>query len=116
LYCQGRATASAQPLVENVVEMHLWFGVADIDADTGKLKQIKRYVVASDVGALPGSASNWDQVKAVRVCLVIRSADEVLPSATAYKNCANTSVTPTDRRVYRAFTTTVVLNNRVSTL
>lgn len=121
LYCMGKdpsptTSATGQPLVENVSEMHLWFGIATTDPNSKKLQQIQRYVTATDVGALPGQIANWSQVKAIRICLVVRSDDEVLPSTTAYRNCANASITPSDRRIYRAFTSTVVLNNRASTL
>jgi type IV pilus assembly protein PilW len=121
LYCQGgsqspiHTTASDQPLVENIVEMHLTFGVA---AGSGKAQPIVRYVKASDVGALPDTAGRWDAVKSVRICLVVRSADAVLTSSdsASYIDCDKSVRTRADRYIYRAFTTTVVLNNRLVTL
>jgi hypothetical protein len=54
-------------------------------------------------------------VVAVRLCLVMRSAqDGVLPAPLAYAGCQpfEALVLPTDRRLYRAYTMTVLLPNQ----
>lgn len=114
---------SAQPLVENVLEMHILYGLSQTDAATNRLNNsVYRYVTASKIG-LPPFSSNpnlidaWSHVASVRICVLVRSAEDVLDQPRPYRNCAGSVTTPakTDRRIYRAFTTTVVLNNRVST-
>ncbi|MDO9237833.1 MAG: PilW family protein [Aquabacterium sp.] len=104
------------PLVENIAEMHLTYGVA-ADVVNGRPTAIIRYITASDVAQVLDSdtvkATKWARVVSTRICLVVRSAEEVLNEPTPYRNCAQDVETPTDRRIYRAFTSTVVLNNRV---
>jgi type IV pilus assembly protein PilW len=111
LYC--RSGTQNEPLVENVTAMTLTFGVA---AGTGKNQPIVRYVSATDVGTLPDTTGSWDAVKAVRICLVVRSAEAVLTTAEPYIGCNKQRITPTDRFMYRTFTTTIVLNNRMATI
>ncbi|MBC7699651.1 PilW family protein [Aquabacterium sp.] len=114
-----------QPLVNNIEDMQISYGVADtaqvvpvggVTAVNRPGKRVVRYINASDVG--DPITGDWDKVIAVRICLVVRSEDNVLDQATPYRGCSNaaaptTVMTPTDRRIYRAFTTTVVLNNRI---
>lgn len=114
-----------QPLVNNIQDLQLSYGVAgtvpktplDGGADENRPgSRVARYMNASEVGD-PTNAI-WDRVISVRVCLVVRSEEEVLEQATPYRGCSNeasptTVITPTDRRIYRAFTTTIVLNNRI---
>jgi len=109
LGCNGK------PLVENVTEMHLTYGVAATDASTSRPGRIMHYVEAKDVVKTGTTTeAGWANVVSVRICLVVQSADEVLTVATPYRNCAGTVVNATDRRIYRAFTSTVVLNNRLA--
>jgi type IV pilus assembly protein PilW len=109
----GNLNGGAQALVENIQEMHLLYGVAQADIN-GKPGAIQRYVSASDM-----AATDWANVVAVRICLLVRSNDEVLNAKTPYRDCAQSVVDGVkkaipDRRIYRAFTSTVVLNNRVN--
>ena len=65
-----------------------------------------RYLTAQEVSGttVPPSASPlWRQVKAVRLCLVLRSELEVQDSAMRYTNCQGLPQTAPDRRLYRAF-------------
>jgi type IV pilus assembly protein PilW len=105
LHCASSGQAG-QPLVENVEAMQLWFGEANaIDP-----RRAVRYVRASSVG-------DWGRVISVRICLLMRSAEPVLeaddPVAATYTDCDGNAVTPTDRRLYRAFYSTVALRNRM---
>jgi hypothetical protein len=50
-----------------------------------------------------------------RICLLVASEDEVLDNATDYVDCGGDTQTPGDRRLYRAFTQTIVLHNRMGT-
>lgn len=105
-----------QPLLDNVADMQITYGMSDSVA--GKPgNSVVRYVKATDV-ALPGSASwqdKWNNVISVRICLLVRSAKPVLDQGASYIDCNNVRQNLTsDRRIYRAFTTTVTLNNRIS--
>lgn len=117
-----------QPLVNNLQDMQISYGMADLASvtpvDGGAPedrpgKRVVRYLSASDVGDPASDPDPWAQVISVRICIVVRSEDNVLDQATPYRGCSNaasptTVVIPTDRRIYRAFTTTIVLNNRIS--
>jgi type IV pilus assembly protein PilW len=53
-------------------------------------------------------------VTSARICIVVSSDTPVLDApAPPYLGCSGETVTPTDKRLYRAFTTTVVLQNRI---
>lgn len=115
----------SQPLVENLTEMSIRYGVASQDAVTKRPLNIIRYATAAQVG-VPDPSKNatlidtWSRVVSVRICVVVRSTENVLDKARPYRNCAGNIVRldtsdPTDRHIYRAFTSTVVLNNRVNT-
>jgi type IV pilus assembly protein PilW len=105
LHCTS-AGRPPQPLVENVQAMKLWFG----EADAADPRRAVRYVPSSVV-------ADWGRVNSVRICLLMRSAEPVLdsddPVSAAYTDCEGNLVTPTDRRIYRAFFSTVALRNRI---
>lgn len=125
LKCLGPGNSGAQMLVEHVSDLRLLYGVGpDVDAapspgDTSSsasrdftLGRVLYYATAAQVNA----DGAWGRVLAVRACLVIRSEDEVLAGASqSYSGCDpfGAAVQPADRRLYRAFTTTVLLHNRV---
>lgn len=108
LKCRGVTSTGAQALVENVVDMQVRYGVPDVAKGP-----ITWYGDAADLGS---DAALWGRAESVRVCVVVASEQQVLDDVAAYTPCfpANygDTVTPTDRRLYRAFTTTIVLHNR----
>jgi len=111
LHCASQAaTASGgQPIAENVQEMRVWYGEAvDWAAATPATRQPVRYVTASDV-------TQWPSVVAVRVCLLMRTAEPVLTAedVQTYRDCAGATQTSPDRRIYRAFFSTMALRNKV---
>jgi type IV pilus assembly protein PilW len=104
LSCRGPGNPSGQVLVDNVMDMQLRYGQASAAAANG----IGSYRSAADL------ANSWHLVRAVRVCLVVRSAEEVLEAPTPYQGCDpfGARIRPADKRLYRAFTTTIALVNR----
>ena len=123
LYCKGNggAGAAAQSLVENVEDLQFVYGTAPATATPGTLA-VAGYLSAAEVlstaslAALPDDASRWAQVMTVRICVVIRSERPVVSDADSarYVQCDGTvNISPPDLRMRRAYTTTVVLRNRV---
>ena len=122
--CRGNGGASpaAQPLLDNISDMQITYGVGVNNAATGQAGQrAVRYVRADQIGLITDTAAqrqaNWNNVISVRICLLVRSSKEVLTQKTRYRDCAGTLVAATavpDLRIYRAFTTTIALNNRIS--
>lgn len=113
----GKLSSDPQSLMRNVEDLQLRFGVAGTESVTpsggGSPVPVpgKRVIVYANADDLT-TVDDWDRVLTVRVCIVLRSEDEVLDAATPYRNCAGTMTTPGDRRARRAFTSTIVLNNR----
>jgi type IV pilus assembly protein PilW len=111
LHCASPAAPGA-PIAENVESMKLWYGMATAWSPTNKAsRQPVRYVTASDVAAGGG----WGNVVAVRICLLMRTAEPVLVSEdpTAYLDCDAAAQNSADRRIYRAFFSTVAVRNKM---
>jgi type IV pilus assembly protein PilW len=95
----GGTTAPVE-LIEGVDDLQLEYG-EDTDGDGAP----NRYVVASDVSA-------WPQVVAVRVSLLMRTLEDNLSSTAQTYQYNGHTVTATDRRVRRSYTSVVTLRNR----
>lgn len=113
------ALPASQELMPNVLDMRVWFGLSGLNASGAPAQVVNRYVEAADIGA--AAQPDWRAVTAVRVCLLMVSEEQVLDAPTPYFACdaatdnATTPVTtlPTDRRLYRAYTTTIHIPNRI---
>lgn len=120
LYCQGNGINSvAQPLVENVEDMRIAYGVMAPDQTRST---VAGYLPADQLLAqtvFPGGTTEdlrWSKVVTVRICLQMVSATPVVPgiAPASYFKCDGTLQTaPLDRRLRRTYTTTVVLRNRL---
>ena len=101
LRCAGPGSTGPQPLVENVEHMVLWWGLP-VDAGDGSAL---RYVGATQV-------TDFEQVRAVRLCLLLRSSEPVLgpDDARSYTDCRGGAANASDGRLRRAFWSTVALN------
>jgi type IV pilus assembly protein PilW len=106
LFCHGNGGGTAQALVENVQDLQVLYGVRHA---TDTPRRVAYYDEASK--PIP-----WASVIAVRLCVVVTSSDEVMDNVTPYYDCSDTEVTPDDRRLYRAFRSTVLLHNRLGAL
>jgi type IV pilus assembly protein PilW len=91
---------NSQELVEGVERMLILYG-EDTDGDGAANK----YVQANQVG-------NMDNVVSVRVNLVIESLEDNLLSRPQSYVFNNQTITPTDYRLRRVYTTTINLRNR----
>lgn len=103
---------ASQPLVENIEAMTLSYGVVNPGAAVPT--QVVRYVTATQVTAV--GPAEWRNVSSVRVCLVVRSSDTVLDNgedSPAYRDCAGTLQTPTDRYLRRAYSTTAAIRDKM---
>ncbi|MFC5499237.1 PilW family protein [Caenimonas terrae] len=122
LYCKGNGGATPQALVENVEDMQITYGVAPSTAST--TLTVAGYMTASDIAAPadPGLAAlpiadRWAKVATVRVCLIVRSEKPIAPTSESarYFQCdGSLNTAPPDLRLRRAFSTTVVLRNRIA--
>lgn len=120
LFCKGNGGTAAQPLVENVEDLQLTYGVAPSTAST--TLTVAGYLTATqvvsqtDLAALASDALRWEKVATVRLCVLIRSESPVatdLNSARYFKCDGTLESSPPDLRLRRAYSTTVVLRNRM---
>jgi type IV pilus assembly protein PilW len=105
LYCKGAGAAAAQPLVEGIEDLQISYALAS-SAEPGALVTWRR---AAEI-----AAPEWVNVVGVKFCVLATSADPVGDRLTVYTDCQGRRITAADRRLYRAFTTTVVLYNRLA--
>lgn len=105
LHCASRQGAVGQPLVDNVDAIKIWYG----EANAANPRQIARYVTA-------GGVADWNMVVSVRVCLLMRSSEQVLDSDIpgTYLDCDSAAQVSVDRRLRRAYFTTTTLRNKMS--
>jgi type IV pilus assembly protein PilW len=131
LHCLGPGNAGSQALVDNVVDVKIEYGVgcdpsgaAPACVDQGGVAakdqggRVVRYMDAAEIRdavGTPDELFRW--VMSVRLCVTVASTDNVLDAVTQYVNCEGNKVNPPggsdDRRMYRSFTSTIVLHNRL---
>jgi type IV pilus assembly protein PilW len=122
LYCAG-ATGNGtfgvpQPIMEGVERIELSYGVAA--SPTANITTA--YMSAQSIDTqFAAEADRWKRVVSVKVCLVMRSTENAdqtnkvtLSGVTnRYYDCNNTLQTTTDNYLRRAYTSTVLLKNRI---
>lgn len=126
LYCKGNGTGGTkQPLVENIEDMQFVYGVSPANTVTmsvGGYLNAAELLSNADLAALANDQARWGKVMVVRVCVLARSESLVAPNADSanYISCpTNGASTGTftiapDLRLRRAYSTTIVLRNRVT--
>jgi type IV pilus assembly protein PilW len=122
LYCKGNGGGgTAQPLVENIEDLQLSYGTVKSTLTTDSTATVAGYLTAEKVSAdtglalLADDAARWRKVLTVRICVLVRSEALVVNNAAsaAYTQCdGQQDATKTDRRLRRAYSSTVVLRNR----
>jgi type IV pilus assembly protein PilW len=117
LYCQGNGGGGEQALVENIQDMKIWYGITN--DPTVVPVQVGYYAQAAAINpaAAPLTPAYANAVT-VRVCVVVRSsvavAEKINGNWPQYLDCNNVLQQPADGRLYRAFTSTVVLQNMLA--
>ncbi len=138
LYCAGNGgsqvggafVSAGPPIAENVTDMKIEYLVNTMDREKANQQDIFYTMTASQIDAganglkdikpMPdkgfekiGAISKWQQIYAVKVCLLLQSAEDgVATTPMTYKDCGGVDQVATDRRFYRAFSTTVALRAR----
>ena len=130
LYCKGAGAAQGQMLMDNVEALSLRYGVAAVtaaDETTNRLFDLPAfggetvtYMTADELDfacpvAGPVPANSWCAVSSVRICLLMRSADNAVDEvSTPYVDCDGQQRAQADRRLRRALVTTVSIRNRTA--
>ena len=116
LKCRGDGSNVSQPLVENIHGMKVMYKVVT-NLRSGVPAAWNDPSLWSSYYASPAAlGTDYSGVTAVRICLIVKSSNEVMDAITSYKDCDQTDQTPTDKRMYRAFTTTVALQNNLGAI
>jgi type IV pilus assembly protein PilW len=120
LFCaSNKAGASKQPLLENVEDMQVWYGVGA----GGGSRQVIRYAKAGKDATTPNTvnavgAAEWANVIGVRVCLLMRSAEPILQSGgedtVRYFDCDAVPHDSADGYLRRAYFTTSTLRSKMA--
>jgi type IV pilus assembly protein PilW len=98
------STTNPLELVEGVENMQILYG-ADTDATPDGTPNY--YVPAGTAGL------NMNQVVSIRISVLVRSMDNGLAAQPVAYTYNGATVTPTDRRIRRVFTSTIALRNRL---
>ncbi len=112
LICTGNAGGAGAPItiIEGVEQMRILYGLDDDgDGDTD------RYLTAAAVNAT-GLPNVWrDNINSIRIGLLLRS-DRDLKPANENKNyqLLDIQVAKNDRKLYKTFSTTILIRNRMS--
>jgi type IV pilus assembly protein PilW len=132
LYCVGSGGTSTfvaqQSIVQNVEDLQFTYGTVPPGAsNTSTL--VAGYLTSAELGSALGidgtaiSSLNtftapvrWGKVVTVRICVLMRSATQVLSEPQPYQTCDPSAdvATANDRYLRRAYVTTVNLRNRIS--
>lgn len=99
-----------QPLVQYVENMIISYGVAQDAIST----DVVRYMTAKQIDdELTGDVdARWVRVVSVKICLLMMGSEPDASAVGSYIDCAGNTVTPTDGRARRAFSSVFALRNR----
>lgn len=116
LYCQGNSgngRSVAQPLLNNVENMRMDFGVAPIDEFS-----VQQFLTATQVDGLSTDQHrNWKRVVRVKLCLQLHAGKSVFNTPQHYVDCNGGAQIATDGKLRAVITSIVTLrNNAASTL
>ncbi|NBS46580.1 MAG: hypothetical protein EBS99_06040 [Betaproteobacteria bacterium] len=107
LYCRP-SNGTAQPMLENVEDLQILYGVGPVqDGEAGTLA----FISATEVDRRGASA--WAEVRAVRLCIVVRAGQAGTADSTPQPDCQGAPMPATDRRLRRSHQVTWVLHNRL---
>ena len=131
LACAGSGNkANSQPLLANVADMQVKYGVSAVPVlQPGSTTPVQplyepiRYLTATQVeqmdvfppgSTLPAFRERWNRVVSVRICLTLRTANEIHSKPRSYVGCDGESVVPADKRAYRTVTVNTAIKNRTA--
>lgn len=110
----GNAAVTAEEVVEGIENMQIVYGVDTSGTADGA---VDVYTTADDVTAqAPGANDDekWKRVLAIRISLVaVSTANQAVNSQIVPYKYNGSTVTPTDKRMRKVFTTTIAIRNRL---
>lgn len=121
LYCKGNG-GGTQPLVENIEDLQFSYGVGAPGVVVPGNLAVVGYLGPAEVLTATGlaalaEADRWSRILTIRICVLVRSEGQVLdnPASARFIKCdGELEANPPDLRMRRAYSTTVVLRNRIN--
>lgn len=126
LYCRGNGNTPpgapfanvAQPIAENVETMKITYGLSPAEAildapgnengEKASVQSVNQFLTADLM-----TPADWPRVVSVRLCIVVRSANDfVVTQRQAYRDCNDAQVVAADRRMRGVFSTTIAIRSR----
>ena len=110
LYCNGNGGTLAQPVLDNVEDLRLHYGVAALDGDS-----VRQFLSAAGVDALSSDQqANWRRVISVKLCLQIVGAVNItakIVEAQHYIACDGVARIASDKKLRAVLRSVVMLRN-----
>ncbi|SFI40883.1 type IV pilus assembly protein PilW [Collimonas sp. OK307] len=107
LYCQGNGNNSAQPILNNVEDMQLVYGVAALNDVS-----VSQFLNATQVASLSTSQyQNWGRVVSVRLCLLLSGERNLSIEPQRYIDCNGNARLASDSKLRAVFKRVVTLRN-----
>jgi type IV pilus assembly protein PilW len=98
----------AVDLINDVEKIAISYGVQIADTSTTPVTYTYYY---TDAAHVPNGA--WENVVSIRLSVVVKSADDYLIDPPMSYSLNGINYTATDHRLYKTFTTTIALRNRI---
>lgn len=112
LFCRGSGGGAPQVLLDNVELMRVQYGLLSLHPDNSPKIPVFNDTVANYVNADDAAlVNNWRRVGTIRLCLLMRTGDNVAEEPTPFQNCDGNVVASGDRRLRRAVFATVALRD-----
>lgn len=103
-YCKVKQTSdttnNAEPLISDVAKLVIKYGIHNKINDT---------YYYTDQAGVDATANNWQNVFAVKIFIVLRSADNNLTRNKTKYDIENVTYTATDNRLYKVFSKTIYM-------
>lgn len=107
LYCQGNGNNSAQPILNNVEDMQLMYGVAALNDVS-----VSQFLNATQVASLSDDQhQNWGRVVSVRLCLLLSGERSFSIEPQRYIDCSGSDRLASDRKLRAVFKQVVTVRN-----
>ncbi|WP_211452915.1 PilW family protein [Collimonas antrihumi] len=107
LYCQGNGNNSAQPILNNVEDMQLMYGVAALNDVS-----VSRFLNATQVASLSDDQyQNWGRVVSVQLCLLLFGERSLSIEPQRYIDCSGSARLASDRKLRAVFRRVVAVRN-----
>jgi type IV pilus assembly protein PilW len=110
----GNDSDKAYTLLDDVYSFQVQYGITDSFVNTDNSARPVQYITADALGVAKAAGS---EVVAIRVALLVKADSDVNISPTpSFKLLDEIAITPSEKRLYKQFETTIILRNSKNTI